>query len=524
VPDWIGYRWLTERYGLTVTQTLPVETAVGRTRATHNDGYTERRTVQEAVRPQNKAAAHLAFALKHEGVHLETLSRLFAVLPAAELEEWIRAEPRGQYTGRAGFLYEGLSGRQLDVADRRTGNYVPVLDPERELTAAEMINNARWRVRDNLLGDSRFSPQVYLTSATHTALALDVGQRIAHLEGQFSRELVMRSAVWLTVKESRASFAIEHEENKLDRIQRFATVLEQRTGQSANPLDPNELEGLQREILGPNALHYGLRQSPIFVGQSDRFGRELVHYIAPPLEEVSSILAGLQALLKRTQGLSSVARAALVSFGFVYLHPMVDGNGRISRFLINDILRRDGALPAPYIVPISAVLQRPNLRPLTYDDALELFSRPLMQQYRDRWSFGPEQQAADGVRYNLHFEAYPDALHAWRYPDLTRHVAFIADALDLTIEQEMRNEAQYLQQHGAARDRLKTIIEGPDPALDRIIRSVRESRGTISGKLRKEHPLLERPEIAEEIVRAIREEFPWTSAGDSTVKTPEQST
>jgi len=53
-----------------------------------------------------------------------------------------------------------------------------VLDPERELTAAQMINNARWRVRNNLLGDSRFSPQVYLTSATHAALALDVGQRI----------------------------------------------------------------------------------------------------------------------------------------------------------------------------------------------------------------------------------------------------------------------------------------------------------------------------------------------------------
>jgi hypothetical protein len=65
----------------------------------------------------------------------------------------------------------------------------------------------------------------------------------------------------------------------------------------------------------------------------------------------------------------------------------IDCNSRISRFLINDILRRDGALPAPYIVPLSAVLQRPNLRPLTYDDALELLSRPLIQQYRDRWSY-----------------------------------------------------------------------------------------------------------------------------------------
>jgi hypothetical protein len=515
VPDWIGYRWLIERYGLTVTQALPVETAIGGTRATVLDGRTEQRTVQELLRPDSTVAGHLAFALKHEGVHLETLSRLFAVLSAADLESWIRAEPTGQYARRTGFLYESLTGRQLDVPDHTRGNYVAALDPTRELTAPSPINNARWRVRDNLLGDTRFSPQVYLTPQATQALAFDVGERVARLEGQFSREFVVRSAVWLTVKESRASFAIEHEESKRDRIQRFAAVIEQRTGQSADPLDPIELETLQREILGPNALHYGLRRSPVFVGETARFGEELVHYIGPHWDVVPSILAGLQELVKRTAGLSSVARAALVSFGFVYLHPMVDGNGRISRFLINDILRRDGALPAPYIVPISAILQRADLRPLSYDSALELFSRPLMQQYQNRWSFGADQQGTDGVHYNLQFDAYSDALHAWRYPDLTRHVAFLADALDLTIEQEMRAEAQYLQRHGATRARLKGIIEGPDPALDRIIRSVRESRGVLSGKLRAEHPILERAEIANEVVRAIREEFPWTGANEA---------
>jgi hypothetical protein len=514
VPDWIGYRWLIERYGLTVTQALPVETAIGGTRATVIDGRTEQRTVQEVLRPDPTVAGHLAFALKHEGVHLETLSRLFAVLPAADLEEWIRAEPTGQYTARSGFLYESLTARQLDVPDRTRGNYITALDPTRELTTPSPINNSRWRVRDNLLGDARFSPQVYLTPQTTQALAFDVGERIARLEGQFSRDLVLRSAVWLTVKESRASFAIEHEETKRDRIQRFAAVIEQRTGQSSDPLDPAELETLQREILGPNALHYGLRRSPVFVGETARFGDELVHYIGPHWDAVPSILAGLHELLRRTVGVSAVARAALVSFGFVYLHPMIDGNGRISRFLINDILRRDGALPAPYIVPISAILQRADLRPLSYDGVLELFSRPLMQQYQNHWSFGADQHGEDGVHYNFEFDAYSDALHAWRYPDLTRHVEFLAHALDLTIEQEMRAEAQYLQRHGATRDRLKSIVEGPDPVLDRIIRSVRQSRGVLNGKLRAEYPILERAEIADEVVRAIREEFPWSGTND----------
>jgi hypothetical protein len=511
MPEPIGYRWLIERYGLSVVQALRTETAIGPTRSSVHDGTTEFRTVQEALRPEATLAGNLGYALKHEGVHLEVLSRLFTVAPAGEIEEWIRREPTGRYTRRAGFFFELLTQRSLDVPDATRGNYVEAIDSHRELTIANPINNARWHVRDNLLGDARFSPQVHRTPDTERAFRFDVADRIARLEGQFSAELVLRSAVWLTIKESRASFAIEHEENQRDRIQRFAAVMEQRTGQGPDPLSATELESLQREILGPSALHYGLRSSPVFVGESVRFGQERVHYIGPHWNAIPSLLDGLREMQRRTAGLPSVARAALTSFGFVYMHPMVDGNGRISRFLINDVLRRDGALPAPYIVPISAILQKADLRPLSYDSALELFSQPLMQKYRGHWSFGPEQRGEDGVTSNLQFDRYEDALHAWTYPDLTRHVSFLADALDLTIEQEMRSEAQYLQRHAAARARLKDIVEGPDPALDRIIRSVRELRGTISGKLCSEYPILERPEIAEDVVRAIREEFPWTA-------------
>jgi len=514
MPDWIGYRWLIEHHSLTVTQALRIETVIGPTRSMVSDGTTARRTVQELLRPDATMAAHLSFALKHEGVHLEALSRLFATAPAAEVADWIRREPTGQYARRAGFLYERLTGRLLDVPDTTRGNYVPAVDPERELVAPAPVNDSRWRVRDNLLGGTGFSPQVHLTPDTKRALTLDVRERIARLEGQFGAELVLRSAVCLTVKESRASFAIEHEENKRDRIQRFAAAMEQRAGQSTDPLSSADLEALQREILGPNALHYGLRRSPVFVGDSARLGEERVHYIGPHWDDLPSLVDGLRDLLKRTSGLSPVARAALASFGFVYLHPMVDGNGRISRFLINDVLRRDDALAAPYIVPISAILQKADLRPLSYDGALEILSRPLMQQYQGHWSFASEQRGEDGVTYNLQFDRYEDALHAWRYPDLTRHLAFLADALDLTIEQEMRAEAQYLQRHGAARARLKSIVEGPDSALDRIIRSVHESHGAISSKLRTEYPILERADIADDVVRAIQEEWPWTAAND----------
>src|SRR5439155_931493 len=37
MPDWIGYRWLIERFGLTVTQALRTETVIGSARATVRD-------------------------------------------------------------------------------------------------------------------------------------------------------------------------------------------------------------------------------------------------------------------------------------------------------------------------------------------------------------------------------------------------------------------------------------------------------------------------------------------------------
>src|SRR5262245_54965380 len=101
MPEPVGYRWLIERYGVKVTQPLPVQTVVGPSRAVVREGHAEVRTVQDTLRPEADLAGHLTFALKHEGVHLETLSRLFAAVPVGDIETWIRREPTGQYARRS---------------------------------------------------------------------------------------------------------------------------------------------------------------------------------------------------------------------------------------------------------------------------------------------------------------------------------------------------------------------------------------------------------------------------------------
>ena len=506
MTDWIGYRWLAERYNVSAVQPFRAQSAIAGSRATVREGGYVREFYTPVARPANTLAGHLAFALKHEGIHLEFLARLFEVAPAADLEAWIAAEPTGQYARRAGFLYEYLTGRQLAFPGVATGNYVTALDEKTYLTASQPVNNPRWRVRDNLPGTRDYCPLVLRTARVRQAEQYDCAQHLADLEVEFGADVLQRSAVWLTIKESRASFAIEHEEQHVDRVRRFAAVMEQRCGQYEEPLSEGALGALQAQILGPRATRYGVRRSPVFVGEVDGF-TEVVHYIAPHWNDAPALLSGLREFASRTAGASALVRAAVLSFGFVYIHPMSDGNGRISRFLINDVLRRDQAIPAPFVLPVSATIISSIVNRRGYDQVLELFSRPLMRKYAEAWRFGAEQVAEDGVHYNLQFDAYQDALPAWRYPDMTDHVEYLAEVVQTTIEQEMRKEANYLRNLRMARERIKMVIEGPDGDIDHILRSVRDNGGKVSNKLLREFPILADKAMTNEVEAIIQAVF-----------------
>ncbi|QBJ76915.1 Fic family protein [Aquitalea sp. USM4] len=522
----IGYQWLAKHYGITPVHPFAVHSEIGRTRSTMVTDGVRREVYTEHYRPQANLADQLTFAFKYEGIHLEFLARL-AQLPGVKqaLEEWIAREPTGAYARRAGFYYEWLTGEQLAFAGVSKGNYVDALDAELFVTGSP-VNNARWRVRDNLPGNRDFCPIIWRSPAVRAAESYDIPQHLAALEADYGIDLVLRSTVWLTVKESRASFLIEREQEQEDRIRRFAAVMETECGIHPQPLAPDTLSALQRAILGDAALRYGLRRSPVFVGHTARY-QQVVDYIGPHWDETIPMLQGLAQFLDKTRTTSALVRAAVASFGFVYIHPMADGNGRISRFLINDVLRRDGILPPPLILPVSATITHSTYNRADYDRVLEKFSRPLMQRYASHYRFAEAVQAEDGVEYNFHFDAYQDALPAWRYPDLTPHVAYLADIVDQTLTREMRQEAQFLHANEQARQGIKQVLEAPDAELDVIIRSVRESGNRISGKLGKRYPLLaEKPALAARIIDAISRAFgddTAEQAGDEHARTTEDN-
>lgn len=187
---------------------------------------------------------------------------------------------------------------------------------------------------------------------------------------------------------------------------------------------------------------------------------------------------------------------------------MADGNGRISRFLVNDVLRHDGVVPAPFILPISATITNTTKAKAGYDHTLEELSKPLLGTYKDRYKFGQELTYEDGVVSNFHFDAYDEALHVWKYSDLTPHAEYMGEVIQMTIQDEMNKEAMYLRNLDRAREGVKNWLEGPNTDIDRIIRSV--SQGgvwKVSNKLAKEFPALAEAEIAENVVKAIWETF-----------------
>lgn len=67
---------------------------------------------------------------------MEFLQRLFERLDSQIIQDWIDAEPTGQYARRTAFLYEWLTDKDLRVPDNICGNYMDVLSDKWLVTSS----------------------------------------------------------------------------------------------------------------------------------------------------------------------------------------------------------------------------------------------------------------------------------------------------------------------------------------------------------------------------------------------------
>lgn len=460
-----GYSALINAYDLQVPTPLKLA-AIGKKHKilTHEQWtlYTPRHEPDESL------AGHLIFALKYEGLDLGLLKALFLEIGAQPVEDIVRETPSGSYARRLWFLYEWLLETRLDLPDAAQGRYTPIVDPALQW-AIPGQNSPRHRVKNNLPGTSAFCPLVFRTEALNEFVASDLKAKARQSIAELPKDLITRTAAFLLLKDSKSSYAIEGEAPPQTRIQRWAKIIGEAGRQ---PITVDELIRLQHIVIGDARFVYiGLRTEGGFVGEHDRTTQAPIpdHISAKP-EDLEELMEGLVHFDQHiAPDLDPVIAAAVLAFAFVYIHPFQDGNGRIHRYLIHHVLAQRGFNPPDMAFPISSAILD-NLS--TYRETLESYSTRALPCIEWR-----------PTRKN-NVEVLNDTADLYRFFDATPHAHFLYQCVQQTIEQDIPEEAQFLQRHDAFRRQILDIVDMPDRTVELLFNFLHQNNGTLSKRAR----------------------------------------
>ena len=505
----IGYLWLADRFDV-VTMPHWRESRVlvrGTRRLVETDGR-QVEYLPVAQDPGGDVFAHLEFALRKEGLHLELLRKILVKIAPGEVAEYVRGKPTGRYSRVVWWLFETFAGIRLDLPDAQTGNYVDLLDPALYVTGPTR-KVKRQRVNVNLIGTADFAPMVRRKGLGIWNEA-EMRQRCGEIVAEYPPEIFKRAVHYLYAKESKSSHEIERETPDQKRAEKFIGLLEQAWHRDF--ITKPALIELQQAIVDPRFANNGWRSErenlidrQVYVGETMGPGMERVHFAAPKPDDLDGLMSGFITMARlaiegpsgdhrETHPTPTLVAAALVSFAFDFLHPFSDGNGRIHRFLLHHVLARRGFGPQGIILPVSAVILN---RPREYDQALESFSKPLMERV--------EYTMDDRQRMTI----TNDTADFYRYIDCTELTRITIDFIRETIETELPAELKYLTMYDEIRRGIRDIVELPDRIADLFVRLVRQNGGTLSKKKRAlpEFAVLTSDEIAamEAVMRDVKQ-------------------
>ena len=425
-------------------------------------------TVKHA--PEDTLAGHLTFALKNEGVDLGVLNALFKTIKPSEVESLINNEPTGQYSRRIWFLYEWLTETILDIADVATGNYVEALDSTLQYPGLSTPSK-RHRVRNNLPGTRNFCPLIRRTEKLETLIAARLDEKAKDSLGAVHPDILARAAAFLLLKDSKASYAIEGERPAYNRAERWGRAIGQ-AGQQK--LTPQELLRLQEIVIGDKRFtKMGWRKEGGFIGVHDRAtNAPIPDHISARWQDVAALIEGLIATDNRLSesDYDPVLAATLIAFGFVFIHPFEDGNGRIHRYLIHHVLAEKGFAPKGIVFPVSAVILE---RLDEYRRTLEAYSKPRL----DLIKWEPTRRG--------NVEVLNEPIDLYRYFDATRQAEFLYDCVRQTVEKTLPEEVAYLSRHDDMLSFIDDHFDMPDKVSENLIAFLRQGNGKLSKRARE---------------------------------------
>lgn len=443
--------------------------------------------------PGEGLGPQLEFAFKYDGINLAILASLFEVVKKKEVLNYIQSKPTGKYARKVWFFYEFITGKKLPLRDLLRGNYVDLLDPKKYYCLSNAHQVRRYRINNNLLGYSEFCPIVRKTKKLQQFEKVNFAKLCKKVVSAYSAKLLKRALSYLYNKETKSSFEIEKDKPNPTRTERFILLLEE--AHKKDFCDKQSLIDLQNQIVDSRFQSKDYRNFQNFVGESVLWQNEKIHFACPKPKDLSQLMEGL---IKTHQKLEqhkfiAVIHAAIIAYGFVFLHPFEDGNGRIHRFLIHNILARAGFTPKGLMFPVSASMLK-NFD--EYDASLEAFSKPLMPHI--------DYSLDDEGRMTIHNQT-----KKWyRYIDMTTQAEALFYFVKQTIKKELTEELVFLEKYDEAKEALKEIVDMPDRKIDLFIRFCLQNKFKLSSrKLSKYFDFLSKKEVSqmEKAVKAVYE-------------------
>lgn len=481
-PRPIGMMWLLMTYAISVPAPC-VASYVVDSGAGVSDVPGARTTSYPSSKEPGDLRGHLRFALKYEPIHYGLWAPVLRAIGPEPILAWIRDQPFGQYARKAWYLYELLTGDHLDHPDLEAGNYVPLLNSDTHITAFPR-SMRRQRIEDNALGWAGYCPLVRRTQTIREWLEQDLAREVSEAVADVPPELLARVLRYLTAKETRASFEIESEKPSSGKEERFAAALFQ-VGEFPVHSE-TALARLQNIIVEPRYAEQGFRTDQNYVASG--YGRNTtVHLVPPRPEDIQDLMKAWFSSYRRVRGLPPVCGAAVAGFGFVFIHPFGDGNGRIHRFIFQRVLAESRFSPAGVLTPISAAIVRD---PSGYDAALESFSRRI----------------APFVDYTLdergEMKVWNDTGDLYRFWDATVTVEYLFRVTATSIREDLVREIGYLRDYDRAMERLAGIVDMPNKRAALLIGLIFQNGGRLARRKREQFPELTDAEI-ERIESAI---------------------
>ena len=296
-----------------------------------------------------------------------------------------------------------------------------------------------------------------------------------------------RAIQWAYLHETRDSFAIEKEQPSEEKSRRFVQLLRQ--AHEGRLLTEDYLVELQNSTVSnpfdkavafrheQNHLHNGLR------------GAAGVSYVPPAPALCQELMEELMAFANQpVRDVDPLVAAAVTAFGFVFLHPFMDGNGRLSRFLIHQTLCHYGALENGLLLPVSVAMKHEEQ---AYLQALKTFSQPTREFWNVTW--------LDADHMAFDFIGHPSI---YRYWDATRCVEFTLQMARRALEVEPREETEFLDRYDRAIKAVNQRYDVRGSDLSKLVMMCLDNGGKLSKHRRKQFQY----SVADEVFGFIEEE------------------